>query len=212
MRFLRVFSRLIPWLLALGLAIAFYSYTKDEGTAEKDMAIFHTLVLEKMEAIGKMELVRYNFKEITELNESLAEFAGLKFFESSIVLISKGEAVGCVDLSKIRGEDVVIGGDTLYITLPEPELCYYKLDMDDTKIFSLTTATFSDNKTFIQKAYRLAEKEIEAAAYRSGVLEQTKNNAQLTLRPILETMTSKTVILRFRSTMELSAPTLQKPR
>ena len=190
--------KLLPWLLlAIMGGWLYLQYGTEMGKTPKTTVTNHT-ILQRVETLGKLELVKYNFKEITQLNESLAEFVGIKFFESNIVLISKGEAVGCIDLTKITATDITDQGDTVYVSLPPPEICYFKLAMDDTQIFSLRTATFSDDREFIGKAYKIAELEIKEAALSSGILEQVKNNAVLVLKPLLEEITDKPVVLRYQ--------------
>jgi hypothetical protein len=49
----------------------------------------------------------------------------------------------------------------------------------------------------VDEAYRKAEQQIKASAESFHILEQTKINAQLVLRPMLEQLTDKKVILVF---------------
>ena len=201
----KLFLYALPWVIALSLAGGLF-FTL-QSNQPPNTTVSNSTVLQKIEALGKLELVKYNFKEITELNESLAEFVGIKFFESSIVLISKGEAVGCVDLSKVTAENIRFSGDSLVtVILPRPILCYYKLDLTDTKIFSLKTATFSNNQAFLEKAYAIAEDEIKRAALASGLLQQAEENAHLILRPFLEEVSGKQVIIQFSPGITVGPP------
>lgn len=194
---IKLLLKILPWLIALILGGFIYLEFAKGDT--KQTVITNNSVLQEIEALGKLELIKYNFKEITQLNESLAEFAGIKFFESNIVLISRGEAVGCVDLLKMEQEDVNLEGDTVFVRLPYPEMCHYKLDLANTQIFSLNTATFSDDREFIKKAYAVAEEEIKKSALNSGILEQAQNNAALVLKPLLENASGgKAVVIDFK--------------
>ena len=184
-------------------------YEKRPSDQQQDMAITNsTIVLEKMESLGKLELVKYNFKEITEYKElSREKLTILKILgsnridpDSEAILISHGEAVGCLDLTKIKKEDITFTADTVLIVLPHPELCYYKIDLENTQLYSLKTGYFVDEKAFVESAYEKAEEKIKEAALQTGILEQTKINAQLILKPLLqETSGNKNIILRFNS-------------
>lgn len=192
MRTLRLIILIAPW------AILVFYVIKDnfDEKEQADPQIHNTAVLMQIEALGKLELVKYNFKEITEIEELSKKY--LSIFQlgpdSKIALISHGEAVGCIDLEKLSADDIRFTKDTLYISLPNPELCYYKLDLAKSRIYSLQTNPLKDERAFVEKAYKTAEKEIRAAALNSGILEQTRSNAKIMLKPFLENVSGKTVV------------------
>ncbi|HNP17582.1 MAG TPA: DUF4230 domain-containing protein [Fulvivirga sp.] len=197
MKLLISIIKVLPWLIVLILGVWIYL---SKPTQNEEMIITHHTLVQEIEAIGKIELVRYNFKEITEVKKLSKEY--LKIFklgpDSKIALISIGEAAGCIDLTKIQDKDVSLAGDSIFIALPTSELCYYKLDMSKTRIYSLETNPMVDEKEFIQSAYKSAEDEIKRAALNSGILEQTNQNAESILRPILEKLSGKKVIFTFK--------------
>lgn len=196
MRTIAILIRLFPWIIVLSLA--FWIYLKFHDQPQEGENINRSAILYEIESLGKLELVRYNFKEITEVEELSKEYFRLFKLgpDSKIALISEGQAVGCIDLTKISAKDIVLSPDTLFIQLPEPELCYYKLDMDKTRIYSLQTNPLKDEKLFIQKAYKHAEKEIKESAIKSGILKQTKINAEQILKPMLESWSGRKVVLQ----------------
>ena len=61
----------------------------------------------------------------------------------------------------------------------------------------METGIFTNEKGFIEKAYQSAENQIKEAALNSGILLQTKQNAELVLKPILQELSGKAVILRY---------------
>ena len=98
-----------------------------------------------------------------------------------------------------------VTGDTLIITLPPPELCYYKLDLENTRIHSFSKQGWwsriftneDEEKAVYEMAYRNAERQIRIAALQSGILDKTRDNAELILKPMFENISGKTVFLRF---------------
>ena len=192
MRTLRLIILIVPWALLVFYVIKDNNSKKDE---EKQI-INNTVVLNKIESLGKLELVKYNFKEITELEELSKKY--LNIFQlgpdSKIALISEGQAVGCIDLQKMSTNDIRLEKDTIYLTLPSPELCYYKLDLNKSRIYSLQTNPLKDERSFIDKAYKNAENEIKEAALNSGILIQTTENAKRMLKPFLENVTNKVIV------------------
>ncbi|MEZ4904751.1 MAG: DUF4230 domain-containing protein [Spirosomataceae bacterium] len=167
----------------------------------QDTETTHAMVLQEVQALGKLELVRYNFKDIVE-HQQINQL----FPNSKAVLIVQGEAIGCIDLTKITTSDVSSEADTVVVHLPEPELCSYKIDHSKSKVYN-TEYTFLDEAKLVQEAYRQAERQIQQSALEMGILEQTKQNANQILKPVLEKISGKKVVLRYRM-----KATLPKPR
>ncbi|WP_114782201.1 DUF4230 domain-containing protein [Botryobacter ruber] len=204
MPLIRFFIKLLPWLLIIGLVVFVWRSFSDFsffGTREKEapeVIVNHHTILTTTEELGKMELVRYNFKDVVEYEKEVSQFIP----NSKIVLIVAGEAVGCVDFTKIRQEDIQFQGDSLVlVSLPEPEICYYKIDHAKSRVFSKENTYFQD-ADLVQESYRYAEKNVEQAALKSGILQQTKVNAEKVLKPILEEVTGRKVILAPQRTIQ----------
>ena len=209
---LRLFIKLLPWIILFAIFLYVWnSVGWPFGGHEKDeVQVTSTTVLEKIESLGNLELVKYNFQDVTELNEKNSKYLGIfPAGDSKAVLISYGEAAGCLDLRKIAPEDIVLAGDSLVITLPEPEICYYKLDMEKTRIYSIEKGVYyKDERKLIEKAYKSAESEIRASALRSGILEKTLENAEILLKPFLEEVSDKKVFFNYEVKKEKSIPKL----
>jgi hypothetical protein len=200
MRALKLFFWLFPWLIIITIGWwAWYNWLDIDLFPEKELGEIqtHILVLEKMESLGKLELTKYQFQEITEIQQVGKEFYNLFKLEndSRAVLISRGEAVGCIDLTKMEVRHIQLTGDTLIVQLPPPELCYFKLNLDKTTVYALETGLFTSEKTLIEKAYKTAEQQIRQSALQSGILQQAKENAEMLLKPLLEEISGKHVIL-----------------
>jgi predicted secreted hydrolase len=100
-------------------------------------------------------------------------------------------------MSKIKLEDISTKDDTLVVHLPDPELCSYRIDHSKSKIYD-TKFIFLDEKTMITEAYIRAETKIKESALSMGILEQTKKNAELVLKPLLENVSGKKVVLQYK--------------
>lgn len=148
----------------------------------------HDIVLEQIESLGKLELVKYKFRDVLEHKMEYDYW-----FDSKAILIISGEAVGCIDLQKIKSEDIFDTTDTLYIRLPEPELCYAKINHKDTRIYN-TQSYSMDESRLIGEAFKAAEKQIERTAKESNILEQTRENGEILLRTMFEDISNKKVV------------------
>ncbi|WP_375562951.1 DUF4230 domain-containing protein [Bernardetia sp. OM2101] len=151
-------------------------------------------VLEEVESLGKLELVKYNFKDVVEHKQKNGYSSVL---DSKVLLIVAAEAVGCMDLTRIKTEDITEVGDSIYVHLPAPELCYYKIDHQKSKVYDSESLPFMQDDNLVGEAFAKAEKQIEKAALESGILIQTQSMAKTMLKPLLENLTKKTVFLTF---------------
>lgn len=200
----KLILKILPWLLTVVLLSWMLIQEKMSFSGERITEIETNTILTKVEQLGTMELVKYNFQEVTEIKK-IANSIDFKLFkykplpDSKGVLISQGSAAGCIDLSKIKMENIQTEGDTIYLSLPAPEICYFKIDLEKSRLYDLQIEYMrqEDRKNFVQELYKVAEEQIKTSALESGILEQTKENAHSVLRPILETISDKTIILSF---------------
>ncbi len=200
MRALKVFFWVFPWLVAIVCGLWFWhNWSEIElfPKQQEEMSARHSLVLERMITMGKLELIKYHFQEITEIEKVGKDFYNLFKLEndSRAVLISKGEAVGCIDLTRMEVRHIRETNDSIIVQLPPPELCYFKLDLDNTRIYAIETGLFTSEKGFIEEAYKSAEKQIRESAIESGILQEAKNNAEIVLKPLLEEISGKQVVI-----------------
>lgn len=151
----------------------------------------HNIVIKEIASLGKMELVKYSFRDVVE-QEIIRDFLP----DPKAILIVQGEAVGCIDLSKISEKDLVTKSDTLILNLPNPEVCYHKIDHSKSKIYK-TDYAFMNESLLLDEAYRKAEEQILQSALSSDILEQTKKNADLILKPLVENISKKKVIIKY---------------
>ncbi|MGI4870133.1 MAG: DUF4230 domain-containing protein [Janthinobacterium lividum] len=195
----RLIRRLLPLLLLLALGVFLWQKIgltlaglNPLAAREPQVTVTHNTVLTQVEALGRLELVRYRFKDVVEYKKS-AKYAFLP--DAKAALIVGGEAVGCLDLRKIRSQDVTLEGDSVVrVLLPAPELCSFQVDHSQSRVFSTENGFFQD-ASLVDDAYRYAEAQVRRSALQSGILPQTQRNAEQILVPLLHTLTGRRVIL-----------------
>ena len=203
---LRIVLRNLPWVLLLTVIVWVFITGKlpfYPGRPDDNTSIRNDIVLQRLEALGKLELVKYHFKEITEVKNTSQLKMFLRSFSPDMkaALITSGEAVGCIDLTKLSAGDIIVLEDSLIVNLPQPELCYYKIDLENSRIYDLETgylATDEEERKFVEQVYKNAEKEIKKAALDSGIESQTMTNARQFLKPLLEEVSGKKIKLNFK--------------
>ena len=151
----------------------------------------NTLMLREVTALGKLELVKYTFKDIVDYEKPNTFLPN-----ANAVLIVEGEAIGCIDLSRVTPADIVTTGDSVTINLPKPEICGWKINHDRSRVYD-TRFSFLNESQLVSDAYRQAERQIRQSALNGGILEQTRQNADKMLQPLLSRLSGRHVSLTF---------------
>lgn len=151
-------------------------------------------MIEKITNMGKLELVKYSMKDVIEKKVTRTLLP-----DKRILFVATGEVVGCIDLTKVAKEDIVSAADSVTVFLPNPEICYTKLDHQRSKVYELSGVwSPSDRQEMIEGIYKLAEQKLLQNAKEMNVLGKTKENALTIFKPILENISGKKVGIRFR--------------
>ncbi|MVN76839.1 DUF4230 domain-containing protein [Hymenobacter sp. HMF4947] len=195
----RLLRRLFLLLLLLALGVFLWrkigptlASLNPLAARASQVTVTHNTVLTQVEALGRLELVRYRFKDVVEYKRT-AKYPFLP--DAKAALIVGGEAVGCLDLRKIKPQDVTLEGDSVVkIILPAPELCSFQVDHSQSRVFS-TQNGFFDDASLVDDAYRYAEAQVRRSALQTGILAETQRNAEQILVPMLHTLTGRRVII-----------------
>jgi hypothetical protein len=196
---LKLAIRLI--MLITVLAVVIFLGLKIVGFGKPtEPVITHNMVLQQVAAIGKLELVKYQFKDVVEYQKEQTDYSIINRMlpKAKAVLIVSGEAIGCIDLTKITTNDISDSKDTIYVYLPKPEMCVNKIDHQKSKVYDLANGYFVEQGKMVSDAYAAAETQIQQSALSMGILEQTNENAVKILGPMLEKIAGKKVVLKFK--------------
>jgi hypothetical protein len=189
----RVAFLLVVALAIFCLLIFMFFYIRNEFFKTR-AEITEDVMIEKITNIGKLELVKYSMKDVIEKNISRPILP-----DKRILFVAAGEAAGCIDLTKVKKEDIKASEDSVTIFLPEPEICYAKLDHQRSKVYDLSGVFLpADRQEMIEDIYKLAEQKILQNARELNILGKTKENAELIFKPMLENISGKKVGIRFK--------------
>ncbi len=152
-------------------------------------------MVEQISNIGKLELVKYSMKDVIERKE-------LRTFlpDQRVLLVAAGEVAGCIDLRKIQPSDIVRhSADSVSVTLPEPEICYVKIDHQRSKVYDVSGAWWpGDTQNMVEDIYKIAEEKLLKNAKEMDILGKTKENAKVIFAPMMEQISGGKVDVRFR--------------
>lgn len=200
----KIIFKLLPWVLLLVLTLFLLVKNRSSDSA-RQVAIRHQTILREVEELGRLELVKYQMKDIIEINQLSKRYLDLGIFriqkgtDTKAVMIASGEAVACIDLLKLTSKDIS-GEDTVFVNLPPPELCYYKIDHQNSRLYDLQKGSLmssQDFNKFIDTAYKEAEAQMMRAALDAGILQEAESMAYKMLEPLLQRIAGKPVVLLF---------------
>ena len=159
---------------------------------EAKEVISHSVIVQSIEDIGRLEVIRYNVRDIVEYKKIREWLPNAK-----TLLMVSGEIVVCIDLSKIASNDIRTSGDSIYLTLPEPEICHTKIKHSESKVYNLEFGLW-ESEEIMDEAYRYAEKQLEIEALKLNIRDKSRENTANLLTPILHSMGFKYVAISLK--------------
>ncbi|RYE30268.1 MAG: DUF4230 domain-containing protein [Sphingobacteriaceae bacterium] len=189
-----IFKFLILLIVIVALIAVGIFFLKDKLFGSRKE--FHEdVMVQKITAMGKLELVKYSMKDVIEQKEVRNILP-----DKRILFVAVGEVTGCIDLTKIQKKDIVkVGEDSVTVTLPNPEICYVKLDHQKSKVYDVSGAWFNaDVQDMVEGIYKIAEQRLLKNASDMQLLQKTRQNATLIFKPMLENLSGKKVGLIFK--------------
>ncbi len=181
---------IIVFFIILGSIFIWEKVKGFQSFFKTESKVTQKLVLNQVTALGKIELVNYQFRDVVE-----SELQKTLLPNSKALLIISGQVIGCIDLTKLKGESLIFKTDSLLIKLPSPEICSNKIDHSQSKVYDVSLFSLLDQSQLIDEAYKKAELQITDSALEMGIINQTKQNADKILKPMFENISGKKVRL-----------------
>ena len=185
---------LIISALSILFIVFMFFYIKRQFTLSRT-ELNEDIMVEKISNMGRLELVKYSMKDVLEKKE-----LRMILPDKRILFVAVGEVTGCLDLTKIKKSDIINSNtDSVTVYLPDPEICYIKLDHQRSKVYDVSGVLFpSESKEMVEGIYKLAEQKMLQNAKDQDILGKTRQNAQLIFKPMLENISGKNVTVKFR--------------
>jgi hypothetical protein len=189
----RISLTLMVALIITGLLIFLFFYIKHQFNTTRT-EVTQDAMVSKVIAMGKLELVKYSMKDVVEKKELHTILP-----DSRVLFVAVGEVTACIDLTKVAKSDITQGKDTVNITLPQPEICYVKLDHQKSRVYDVSGVWFADkSKNMVEDVYKIAEKKMLTTATEMNLLGKARENANLIFKPFLENVSGIKVVVRFK--------------
>ncbi|MFD0792386.1 DUF4230 domain-containing protein [Mucilaginibacter litoreus] len=180
-------------LVITGFLIFLFFYIKHEfNTTHSE--VNDDIMVSRIVSMGKLELVKYAMKDVIEKKE-----LHMLLPDSRVLFVAVGEVTACIDLTKVRKDDILQSGDSVTVALPQPEICYVKLDHQQSKVYDVSGVWFANkSKQMVEDVYKIAEQKMLASAKQLNVVGKARENAQTIFKPFLESVSGKKVVITFK--------------
>lgn len=182
-------------IILLGLIALILYLVKSSGKEER-IYVSHDIVVQQIEELGNLEVVKYNIQDVVQYEKVRTWLPN-----SKASLMVGGEVIACVDLTKIRQEDIVTDKDSVSLILPIPEICHYKVDHSRSRVYNVEYGLWETAK-LVDAAYAQAEEQLYQSALKMGIAEESRGNAIKVLTPILRGLGFTKIHIGFKTAAE----------
>ncbi|MEO7212877.1 DUF4230 domain-containing protein [Mucilaginibacter sp.] len=188
----RVSVTMVFFLVIITSIIFLVFYLKKQFATQTE--VNQDIMVSKITAMGKLELVKYSMKDVVEKKELHTILP-----DARVLFVAVGEVTACIDLTKVKKEDITQNKDSIWLVLPKPEICYVKLDHQKSRVYDVSGVWFPDKaKTMVEDVYKIAEKKMLTTAGEMNLLGKAQENARLIFLPFLQNVSGKKVTLNFK--------------
>lgn len=192
-------------VLAAFVLLAVYLLVRPSKEEPEQIEISHNVVLQQVEALGRLEVVKYNISDVIEYKKIRQWLPN-----SRTAVIVVGEVIACVDLTQIGDEDINVAGDSVSILLPVPEICSFKIDHSRSRVYDVQYGLW-DTSELVDEAYREAEKQLYHQALSMGITADSRKNTIKVLTPLLHALGFTKVSLEFKDSAAGKQTELKMP-
>jgi hypothetical protein len=141
-------------------------------------------IIHEVVRLARLETSAYSVEKIITAETRQGPFAFL--FGDKLLLVSHGQVIAGVDLSKMGDDDIVVAQDgTVTVVLPPAEVFIATLDNQKSYIYDREVGVIGMNPHLETDARRAAEHEILNAALEDGILDRAQLNAEDIIRRLI---------------------------
>jgi hypothetical protein len=142
-------------------------------------------VLQEIQRLSELVTVKYSIQKVVGLKEEKVPFGS-----EQILLMVQANVLGGVDLAALGTNDVRINADGgVTVKLPTAKVMHVYIDEQQTKTWDRSKTWWTPwvpfNPELEQKARLAALEAVQAAALEMGILNQSQENAEKTIREFL---------------------------
>jgi len=147
------------------------------------------VVVEGVQDLNRLATVRWRESVIVTRESSGTELERFLAGEK-VLLVATGDVEAGVDLASLGRDDVKVSGETVTISLPEPEILSVSLDEQRTGVYDRDFGPLNlrPDDDLVEQARVAAVDRIERAARDEDILDQAEQNAEDSIRAFVSTL------------------------
>ena len=135
-------------------------------------------IIHDIRSLARLETIQFSLEKVITAE---SDFGSLDFlFGDKLIFIAHGNVIAGVDLGKLGLDNLELREGTLYVELPEPEIFVIDIDNEKSYVFDRDRGILTKGDINLEtNARRVAEQELEKAAYEGGILDLARQNAEI---------------------------------
>lgn len=155
------------------------------------------VVVEGIQELDQLATVRWT-ESVPVTRETGGGILDRLFSGEKVIVIATGKVEAGVDLGDISKDDVSVGGDSVSIDLPQPEILSASLDEEKTRVYDrdFSPLNIRPDDQLVEEARLRAVEKIKDAARENKILDTAEKNAEDSVRAFVTTLGFEEV--RFR--------------
>jgi Protein of unknown function (DUF4230) len=155
------------------------------------------VVVEGIQELDQLATVRWT-ESVPVTRETGGDILDRLFSGEKVIVMATGKVEAGVDLGDITKDDVSVGGDSVTIDLPQPEILSASLDEEKTRVYDrdFSPLNIRPDDQLVEEARLQAIQKIKGAARENEILDTAENNAEDSVRAFVTTLGFEEV--RFR--------------
>jgi hypothetical protein len=152
------------------------------------------VVVQEVRDLARLETASYRMEKVIRADRGQDVLGGA--LGETLIFVAHGEVIAGVDLSQMQEEDVqVVDPDTVMVHLPQVEIFNVILDNDRSYVADRDTGVLTRADSQLETQVRQsAQRDLQAAATESDILDTAKENAESYMRGFLNNLGFENVI------------------
>ena len=144
-------------------------------------------IIRQVQSLARLETIQYTVEKVITAEVNQGIFGPL--FGDKLLFVAHGMVIAGIDMNKIETKDLWMDGDVLKVRLPEPEVFVATLNNEQSYVYDRDTGLFTKGNPQLEtEARKAAEQEILKAAEKDGILVLARQNAEVYLERLFNTL------------------------
>lgn len=150
-------------------------------------------IIREVQSLARLETIQYSIEKVITAEVNQGVFGPL--FGDRLLFVAHGYVIAGIDLSKMGTQDLQMKNGVLYVNLPDSEVFVATLNNEKSYVYDRTTGILKKGETNLETVARqAAEQEILRGAVDDGILLQAKQNAEVYLERLFNTLGYQQVV------------------